>query len=325
MFGFLKNRPYAIGVDIGDDGVRLVQLGDNGKGINLLAGTSENRPEDISPVGAGWQRWTIETIRELTANGDFHGREVVAAIPANEVFIDNIKMPKTDDGKLDDTIFSKIKQKLPFEPAKDNTMIKYIPTEEDNILVMATERKVIDRHLAIYEQANLKIKSIGVWPVALANCYASFFGRRKSDLQAVVMLLDIESNCTNVVICRHRNLLFARSISIGAKDLSDQNTAARLVLELTNCRRQFSSMFSSAHIERLIFLSGRAVDKDIFAAVAKQLEMPAQMGDCLAAVEIDGSHRFENSSKQQKDRLGVPVDRRDCTTNWTIAFGLSLS
>jgi Tfp pilus assembly PilM family ATPase len=228
-------------------------------------------------------------------------------------------MPKINDGKLEDAVFSKIKQKLPFEPVKESTMIKYIPTEEDNVMVMATERKIIDRHLAIYEQANLQIKSIGVWPMAMANCYASFFGRRKSDMETVVMLLDIEPNCANVVISRHKNLLFARSISIGAKHLSDEKTATRLMLELTACRRQFSTMLPNAQIERLIFLSGRAVDKDVCVAIAKQLEMPAQIGDCLTAVEMDGLYQ-----SRQAVSAGL-IDRRDCRINWATAFGLSLS
>ena len=325
MFGFLKNHPYAIGVDIGDDILKLVQLANNGKGISLVAGTSENRPQDIKPATAGWQRWAIETIRQLTANGHFRGREVIAAIPASEMFIDHIKMPKINDGKLEDAIFSRIKQKLPFEPVKENTMIKCIPTEEDNVLVVATERRIIDRHLAIYEQANLQIKSIGVWPIAMANCYATFFGRRQSDIKTVVMLLDIEPNCANVVISRHRNLLFARSISIGAKHLDDEKMVTRLMLELTACRRQFSSMIPSAQIERLIFLSGRAVDRDVCASIAKQLEMPAQVGDCLTAVEMNGLYCSARDGEHQGKHLGTPMDRRDCRINWATVFGLSLS
>jgi type IV pilus assembly protein PilM len=325
MFGFLKNHSFAIGVDIGDDGLKLAQLANNGKGTVLVAGVSENRPEGIMPATVAWQKWAIETICQLTSNGHFRGREVIAAIPATEVFIDHIKMPKINDGKLEDAVFSKIKQKLPFEPVKENTMIKYIPAEEDNVLVMATERKVIDRHLAIYEQANLQIKSIGVWPMALANCYASFFGRRESDIKAVVMLLDIEPNCTNVVISRHRNLLFARSISIGAKHLGDEKMVTRLMLELTACRRQFGSMLLSAQIERLIFLSGRAVDRDVCAAIAKQLEMPAQIGDCLTAVETDGLHRFTGGPEHENGRSRTLIDRRDCRISWATAFGLSLS
>jgi len=304
-----------IGVDIGDDCLKLVQLGNDGKGISLIAAGSKNRPADVKPGSGSWQRWAIETIREMMANGKFRGRDVIAAMPASEVFIEHIKMPKIKEGfgsddKLADAILSKIKQKLPFEP--DDVMIKYIPTEEDNVLVIAAEREKIDRHLAIYEKAQLAIKSIGVWPIALTNSYTRFFGRRKADIETSVCLLDIEANCTNVVICRAKTLLFARSIPIGARQLQTDEMITRLVLELTACRRHFGSMYRRDQIERLVFLSGQAVDRDICTTIAKQLEVPAQLGDCLAAVEIANPY-------------DLGIDRRGCQVNWATAFGLSLS
>jgi len=325
MFRLLKNRAYSIGVDIGDDCLKLVQLRDNGKGISLIASSTENLPKDVKPGSSQWQRWAIDAMRQLTSNGDFQGKEVIAAMPTSELFIDHIRMPKADDSRLNDAIFSRIKQKLPFEPVQENTMMKYIPMEQDNVLVIATERKIIDRHLAIYEKAGLSIKSIGVWPVALANCYTKFFGRRKSDLEAIVMIVCIEANCTNVVICRHKNLLFARLISIGLKQLGNKKGINRLVLELTGCRRQFASMYPKAQIERLLFLSGQAVEGDIYMTIAKQLEMPAQLGDCLAAVEITEPCCLRTDSNADKASSGAPIDRRNCQVNWAIAFGLSLS
>lgn len=325
MFGFSKNRAYPIGIDAGDDGLKLVQLGENGKGICLIAGSNENRPEDIERGSSNWQRWAIETICQLTSNGDFQGKEVIASIPTSDVFIDLIKMPNTKESELQDAVFSKIKLKLPFEPLEENTVMKYIPTEEDNILVMATDRKIIDRHLAIYEKTGLAIKSIGVWPIALTNCYTRFFGRRKTDLDVIVMLICIEANQTNVVICRHKNLLFARSVSIGAKQLDEEKVVTRLVLELTACRRHFGSMYRNAQIERVIFLSDQSVDRQICVTMAKQLEMPAQMGDCLAAIEIANSCRLGRNPEGDKGCLGTPIDRRDCQINWSVAFGLSLS
>ncbi len=317
MFWFSNNHAYPIGVDMGDDSVRVVQLCSNGNGVSLIAGGSENRPAEVKPGSGEWQRWAIEAIRRLTSNGEFRGRAVVATIPASEVFIDHIKMPKIRDEKgtkPQDMLISRIKQKLPFEP--DDAMIKYIPTEGDNALVIATEREKIDRHLAIYEKANLQIKTMAVWPAALANSYVRFFGRRKTDIEAIVMLICMEANCTNVVICRHKNPLFARSIPIRVTGLGseqDDEVMGRLVLELNGCRRQFGSMYRNAQIERLIFLSGQRVDKDVCTAIAKQLEMPAQMGDSLAAVEI------------LMGRDGPVVDRRGCQVNWATAFGLSLS
>lgn len=325
MFRLLKKHAYSIGVDIGDDGLKLVQLGDNGKGISLIAGSSENLPKDLKPGSGKWQRWAIDTLCQLTSNGYFQGKEVIAAMPSRELFIDQMRMPKADESKLEDVIFSKIKQRLPFEPIQENTLMKYIAMEDNNVLVMATERKIIDRHLAIYEKAGLAIKSIGVWPVALANCYTRFFGRRKSDLEVIVMLVCIEADCTNVVICRHKNLLFARSISTGLSQLGNKKAVNTLVLELTACRRHFASMHPRAQIERMIFLSGQNVDKDMCVTIAKQLEIPAQMGDCLAAVEITDARRLGGDCKRDEDSSGTPIDRRNCQVNWAIAFGLSLS
>ena len=327
MFKFSKSHAYAIGIDVGDDNLKLVQLGENGNGISLIAGKNENLPEGVKAGSSQWQRWVIDTIRQLTSNGDFRGKEVVAAMPSRDVFIDNIKIPKADSNDVEDTIFSKIKHKLPFEPIKENTMIKYIPMEQDNALVIAVERKIIDRHLAIYERAGLSIKSIGIWPIALANCYTKFFGRRKSDSGAIVLLVCIDENYTNVVICRHKNLLFARSLSIGMSQLDKKKSINKLVLDLTECRRQFASMNPRGQVERLIFLSSQtATDKEMCVTIAKQLDIPAQVGDCLAAVEIiEPSHLGGKPKSDDKESANTPIERRNCEANWATAFGLSLS
>ncbi|MHC4396673.1 MAG: type II secretion system protein GspL [Planctomycetota bacterium] len=314
MARFLKNHTYPIGVDMGNDWVKLVQLGHREQGITLLAGGSENRPESVEPGSANWQRWAIEAIEKIIANGKFRGKNVITAMPANEVLIDHIKVPKIDDDKLQDVVFSEIKQKLPVE--LDEVMTKCIPTENDNVMVIAIEREKINRHLAIYEKAQLVIKSIGAWPMAMANSYAKFFGTHKSDIHAIVMLLDIETEFTNIVICRHKNPLFACTIPIGAKHIDTDKTITKLALELDVCRRQFRSMYGKAQIERLIFLSdtpyGAIGDKDKYRIIATQLEMPAQMGDCLAAVKIE-------------DPYNIGIDRNQCQLSWVTAFGLSLT
>jgi Tfp pilus assembly PilM family ATPase len=312
MFGLGKKNSFPIGVDLGNDCLKLAQLANGSEDTVLIAGQYVNRPADILPGTARWQRWAIEVMRETSHEGHFKGREVVAALPANEVFIDHIRWPKKFDGKIEDAIFAKIKQKLPFEPLEKNTLIKYIPAEQDNVLVLVTERTVIDRHLAIYERAGLTLKSIGVWPVALAACYARFFGRRKTDLDAIVMLLDIQPDCTNVVISRHKNPLYACSIPVGTKLLKDEKLTGRLVMDLTACRRDFLSLYKGVQIERLIFLSGLSVDPDVYRTIAKQLEVQAQMGDCMAAIQMTDPDRFG-------------LDRRNGTVGWALSFGLSLS
>ena len=311
IFMTIKNSSCPMGVDMGEDTIKLVQLCPNGGSVQVVSGSSRNRPGDIKQGSAEWQHWCVEVVRSLTSENGFKGKEIVAAMPAREVFVETTKVEyaKKEDN-IEELAFKKIKQKLPFEA--DDAVVKFIQTEENNIVVIATERKKIDRYLAIFEQVNMKVRSLGVWPLALINTYVTFFARRQSDLEAVVFLIEIEQSCTNVVVCRHKNLLYAHSIPIGADQLEVEEMMNRLIMELEQCKRQFRLSYRKAHPERLIFLSGQNIEKEAYTKIAKRMELSAQVGDCLAAVEI-------------KDPSQAGIERRNCKINWSTAFGLSLS
>jgi Tfp pilus assembly PilM family ATPase len=312
MFGFGKNQIYSIGIDMSPDGLRLAQLVNCGRDVGLVAGSYENCPDTVKGGTAAWQRWAVNALKRMVVKEPFKGKSAKVAIPAGDVYIESVKLPKKSDSELEDALFARIKSRIPSGCTRENTMIKYVPTDQDNALVLATDRETINRYLAVYERAGLDVKAISVWPEALIQCYTNFFGRRKSDTNAIVMLLDIEKDCTNLVICRYNQNLFSRSIPISASSLSDENAISRLVLEVTACRRDFVSLYRNAAISRLIFLSGPVVATEVYANIARQLEVQAQIGDCLIAVEMS-------------DAMCHELDRRDIHINWATAFGLSLS
>ncbi len=313
MLDFLRRKTQPIGIDTSGSVLRLVQLdAHNGNGVSLIAGGSRHCPPGMIPGSAAWQRWAISAIKAIVSEKRFRGKELSASIPATDVFIDYLKMPKNSKSG-DDALMEKVAQRLPFDPA--DSMMKIIATEQDNVIVIAAEREKINRYLAVYEKTSLNVKSMAVWPTAIINSYVNFFGRREVDRDLPVLLLDIEPHCTNVVICRDRNLLFAHSIAIGSARLHSQQAEPainQLLRELDQCRKQFSAMYKDVKIARLIFVSGQAVDKDVCSAIAKNLRVPAQMGDCLKATEIAGAAESA-------------IDRRDNKLNWATAFGLSLS
>jgi Tfp pilus assembly PilM family ATPase len=312
MFGTLKKNACPIGMDLGRDYLTLAQLAHDGPEPVLVAGCRTRRPADVAPGTPHWQRWAIEAVRGLTSHGGFCGKGMATALPAGEIFVDCLKRPTQTAGKMDEAIFSAIKRKLPFEPICRNTVIRCLPTEQDNLLVLAAERTVVDRYLAIYERTGLTVRSIGVWPVALANCYATLFGKREGDRDAVVMLLDFQPDRTNLVIARCQNPLYACSIPLGTAELKNGTLTDRLLVELTACRNLFVSLYASVRIERLIVLSGPALDSKVYQRVAAQLDLRAQLADCLTATEREDGNPH------------CPDRRKDNDVSWALAFGLGL-
>lgn len=306
-----KRRKYLIGVDLSHDALNMAQLAHRSEGTVLLEGRRVPRPSDVAPGTPQWQRWAIDAIGQARRHSRFSGKDVITALPASDVFIDHIDSPRASDGNIEEAVFAKIKSKVPFSRVRKDVAIKYVATEQDHLMVFATERAVVDQHLAIYEHAGLRIKTIGMWPLALATCCATFFGHRRDELDAVVMLVNIQPACTNFAITRNRNPLFARSVRMGARQLYDESAVHRLGEALAAARGESGLLYKDVQPERLIFLIGEGVDKEICRSLAKQLETRAQLGDCLESVEIGKEQRVHLSDGNAEE-------------SWALAFGLSL-
>jgi len=310
MFKLSKSQAYSIGIDAGDDNLKLVQLGENGKGISLFAGKSENLPEGVKAGTSQWQRWAIEATAKSIAHGQFQGKVVITAQPPSEVFVNTIKMPKVGKGQLQDIILNHLKSN--FNSTPDNTLIQYIKTDNENILGIACDKEKLDRHLAIYEKTRLKVTALSVWPIAVHRAYTHLWARPSGQDDNPVILLDIGKNYTNVVICDNSNVYFAYSSPVGAKKLEIERMVDLLNSEMDMCRVKFKSTFRRFQINKIIFVSGHAIDKDIYTKIAKRAQMSALIGDCLDAV---GAARCDQ----------VALKNHTPCTSWITAMGLSLS
>ena len=86
-----------------------------------------------------------------------------------------------------------------------------------------------------------------------------------------------------------------------------------MVEQLTQCLRYYESVFRNQSIERAIFVGGQAYDKRLCGALARRLNLPAQVGDPL--VRIQRSPGCE---------ANVRVDCRQPQPGWAVAVGLSI-
>ena len=308
MMRLFANHTYPIGVDIGEDALTLVQMAADVDAVRLLAADSIRYPVDVKPGSASWQRWAIKAIAESVAHGRFQGKKVIAAQPASEVFVDTIKMSEPADGQLQNAILNHLKPKL--QITRDNVLAKHVRNDSKNILVMASDRAKLYRHLALYDKARLKVGAISVWPMAVLRAYAHLWARHV-DQDDPVMLLDIGQRCTKIVICDSANLYFAHSSPAGAKSLESDRMVDLLNSEMDMCRVKFRSAYRNPQVNHIIFVSGHSVDKSICTAIATRAQMSAQIGDCLEAVRATRSDQADLRSRAPH-------------ANWITAMGLSL-
>jgi Tfp pilus assembly PilM family ATPase len=319
MIGFDTKKTFPIGVDLGSEYIRLAQLGRNKQSLFLQTAGIAQKSAEVAVDSPAWQRWAIESVKAIIHKESFKGKSVITALPVNDLFIEPIKVPRSSLSRLGEIIPQKIQKHLPF-PAEKALYQHVVPefqesnAAEANVLAIAADREKVNRHLAIYEKAGLDVAGISIWPVAMVRSFMGFFCRRSNEHERIAMLLAIGTNHTKVVITRGTDLLFARMISIGHLQIEQGQMVQRLFSEIDACVRYFEAASATGQIERLLFFTGSGVGPMLcekVAEVAQKMQIPAQIGDVLSAIEIN----------QGPDCL---IDRRNSRIDWATTFGLSL-
>jgi Tfp pilus assembly PilM family ATPase len=320
MLGMNGKKICPIGVDLGSGYLRMVQLGQNGQGLFLHSAALRQKPNEVDFHTPAWQHWAAGTLREFSRENGFKGKSVVTALPSDDLFIDSIKIPRSALDRINGIIPQKLQKRLPF-PVED-ALFQHIVIDSGeknssdavDVLTLSTNRELVNRHLAIYEKAGLNVTGISIWPVAMVRSFMNFFCRRNNEQDIVAILINVGTNHTNIVITRGVNLLFARVVSIGYTQLEQGQMVQRLFSEIDACVRYFQNSYTTDQIGRIVFLAGSGSSRtlcDRFAGLAQKMQVPAQIGDVISAVEIN--HGPE-----------CIIDRRNCKVDWATAFGLSL-
>jgi Tfp pilus assembly PilM family ATPase len=309
MFRLTKRKGTSFGIDTAGEGLHLVQL--SGPGAEAIELAFYPRPEQIQSGTAAWQHWGVEALKGLSKAGGRRCKRARGVISASQMIVETVERVKLKDAKFLDNMVARMKPRIESECTKDTLVIKDLPIDNTYTLVMAIDREWVNRYLATYEEAGFEIDALYTWPEALHQCYCRFFGRRDSDQKSTVMLLDVRRDSTHAVICRQDKMFFARRLSVGAEALGNEKMLNRLILEIGTCRRDFGMLYSDVTLTRLVFLSGDSVPNDVYMAIAQELEMTAQVGDCLNAVA----------------QTPLVTEQKNCNLtsgSWASAFGVCL-
>lgn len=222
--------------------------------------------------------------------------------------------------------------------------------EMQELFVVAAMRSEVDAYIDAAHRAGLKVVGIDIEACAIVECFARLL-RGGSDESSVTLFIDIGWLTTQIVLAHGRRIAFARNLPVGGRAL-DQGVAdalkipieqacrirmkmlqeqknsaaeddlfrilddkiAEITDEITRCMRYHESIFTDRHIERVIFVGGQAHNSRLCEAIAKRLNLPAQIGDPMTGI-----------SWPEKGSFGGGADSRQPLPAWAVAIGLSLS
>ncbi len=225
MLNFLRSKIYPIGIDLGRSSIKLMQLTTSDNELVLTAAAREDVPDDMREEPGALQEWTVEAIRRMLAEKPFKGKKAVMCLPARDILIRHLRMPRMDEQQLQQALTFEVQDKLPFDVRR--ALLRHIVAGQiyeesearQEVIIMAAARQVVEHYLKLIERTRMEVESVNIEPYALMSGFTHML-QQNSENDGAVMFVDLGESCVKVVICRGLNITFCRKITPGIEGLT---------------------------------------------------------------------------------------------------------
>lgn len=188
------------------------------------------------------------------------------------------------------------------------------------VIVVAIPLSTLEAYLHMTHEASLEVIGVNIEPVATVECFAGLFAWA-NDEERKIMYINLRGANTLAVIAHGSNVVFARNLPLGGRQVNQaiaegldvsleeaiearqaicngeptdysadevyrftESWVRRLSAELEHCLLYYRSAFRPNDVERIIFTGVQALDKRLCQALARRLNLAAQVGDPMMGI-----------------------------------------
>jgi len=286
----LKTRGLLpIGLDIGHNSIKMIQLLVNGEQLSVIAAQKARIDHGISDEQEK-SRFIISAIKRMLAEGHFHGSNVVSSLPNDGLEITSLRLAEAQSDGIEQALRKEVVQRFGLDPDED--AMQYVIAGnvhqgdeiKNELILFAAANETIKSHIELLEQAGLKPVSIDTIPCALFRSFERSL-RRQEDRERTVVFVDVGNQFTTVVFGRGGEISFVKQIPVGGEKFNEE-IAAKLGIDINEAETlreelQMEKSFSTpksdllenpaANNEQKLEASTRQAIVDAVSEVAKEL------------------------------------------------------
>lgn len=357
----LKTRcVQPIGLDIGHDSIRMIQLETEGAKVHVLAAAKARIPEEVCGNEDSKRTFVIAQVREMLAGGYFHGKDVVSCLPSDKLKITSLRLGESDAEQIECALRKEMSQRFGMDPDVDSMdylvagSVRQGEELKSELILFAVDRKTIEDHIGMLEGAGLVPVAIDPMPCALFRSFERSL-RRQEDRERTVVFINLGSEATTVVFGDMGEISFIKQIPTGGKRFN-REIGSKLGVEVEEVERLRDMLRSDSNDDRLDPAT-RQVIVDTIGSIGEELAKEIALclryykvtfrGTRLEKAVFTGGEAYENILMNVlKRQLPVDVDiarplkgfdlsgdgagidfdndRRGVLCEWAVAVGLGL-
>ena len=183
----------AIGLNIGNDSIKVVELQAKGSDIAVTAMGMMPTPAESISNGVVMSVGALQhAVRDLFKQSGIKSKRVTLSVAGTGALVVRvIEVPRMTDKELDANMQQDADRYIPFPPSEvimDYKALRELPSDPDSpnmdVLLAAAQREIIDLHIKVIEEAKLEPRAIEVEPLAVSRALTQSVTKQAQALQS---------------------------------------------------------------------------------------------------------------------------------------------
>ena len=220
-----KAKKDVIGIDIGSNSVKLVQLRETKGRYQLLKlGMALLPPEAIVDNAIMDSSSVVQAIRNLVESQKIKTKNVATSISGHSVIIRKVQLPIMTEEELEASIQWEAEQYIPFEISEVNLDFQILgPDPKDpsqmTVILVAAKKEFVNDYMAVFKECGLTPVVMDIDCFALENAFEANYGFGEDE---IVALINMGASAMNVNILKGGGSIFTRDIQVGGNMFNEE-------------------------------------------------------------------------------------------------------
>ena len=188
-----------IGLDIGHNSIRMIQLLVDDEQISVIAADETHIDAGVNDDEQARRSFVISAIKRMLANGSYHGRNVVSCLPSDKLRITSLRLAEAERYDIEQALRREVTQRFELDPDEDAMdyvvagSVRQGDEVKNELILFATDKETINSHIEMLEETELKPVAIDTVPCALFRSFERSL-RRQEDRERTSVFVDVGQN-----------------------------------------------------------------------------------------------------------------------------------
>jgi type IV pilus assembly protein PilM len=320
------------GLDIGSYSLKIVQLAKGGKDWQLVSfGTGPSTHKGLASEAEADLNVLAEAVKKLHREAKITTRNVVTALPQDQVFTRTVNLPLLSEEELRSAIKWEAEQYIPI-PLEEVTLahqvvdeIKVDTRQKIQVLIVAAPKRLIEKTLKVLKAAGLNPVGLETEIIALARSLVPPDGK-------MTLVIDLGAKATDIAVVDKGLVVYSRSIATAGESLT-RAIATSLGLDPSQAEaykkaygadpqklegkvreaigpilsvmvKEIEKTIAYYHSEtkktvnRVVLSGGTSALPEVVGLMASQLSLEIQLGDPFERVKMEESFKKQFTQTQ---------------------------